>query len=354
MTRLRTSGKRHRQYEPGSTNCARLLIIAVSVILAACGQDNFASTAVSRSNVQAPHWIDDPAAGPILPITAEVDTSSHLVQLGKTLFHDTRLSADNSLSCSTCHDIEAGGDDGRQVSIGINRAEGDLNAPTVLNSALNFAQFWDGRATTLEEQAIGPIHDELEMGTNLPAVLKKLAADNRMVSAFDEAFDDGMTSANLLTAIASYEAALITASPFDHYLLGDVDAISETAKLGFDEFQKLGCISCHQGRNVGGNMYQYFGIMGDYFADRGNIRSSDFGRYNVTKNPVDKFKFKVPSLRNVAVTAPYFHDGSAATLDEAIAVMARYQLGRPINQAQVERIVAFLETLTGEIEDDLL
>lgn len=336
-----------------SNTRASFLIITACTTMSACERNYTDVPTTARSAVQTPNWIGA-ETGPILPIVAAIDTGSRRVQLGKALFHDPRLSANNSISCASCHDIGAGGDDGLRVSTGVNGAQGEVNAPTVLNSALNFAQFWDGRAATLEEQAIGPIHNELEMGTSLPVVLRKLADDQQIVSAFNEAFDDGLTSKNLISAIASYEAALITVSSFDRYLLGEDDAISDTAKLGFEEFKKLGCVSCHQGQNVGGNMYQYFGIMGDYFADRGNITPSDFGRYNATGNPNDKFKFKVPSLRNVALTAPYFHDGSAATLEDAITVMVRYQLGRPINEVQVERIVAFLETLTGEIEDNLL
>jgi cytochrome c peroxidase len=292
------------------------------------------------------------------PFTA-IPTPSTLdpkrTQLGKALFHDKRFSADGTVACSSCHDIANGGDDGRRVAIGIGARTGRLNSPTVLNSSLNLAQFWDGRAATLEEQLHWPVENPLEMGSSLAQVSAVLMRDPDVRARFTAIYPDGLTEANIVDAIVSYERALVTPnSPFDRYLAGDVGALSAAAREGFELFERLGCVSCHQGRNLGGNMFQRFGVMGDYFADRGGVTEADFGRYNVTGREQDRYRFKVPSLRNVAATAPYFHDGSGATLETAVAVMLRYQLGRPVKTEQVDKLVAFLESLTGELDPALL
>jgi cytochrome c peroxidase len=287
-----------------------------------------------------------PEAGPLDPVR---------VQLGKALFHDKRLSADATIACSTCHDVANGGDDGRRVAIGIGERAGMLNSPTVLNSGLNLAQFWDGRAATLEEQLPGPIGNPIEMGSSLAQARAALLQDSAVRERFAAAYPDGLTEANIVDAIVSYERALVTPnSAFDRFLAGDPLALSAEAREGFELFERLGCVSCHQGRNLGGNMFQRFGVMGDYFADRGGVTESDFGRYNVTRREEDRYRFKVPSLRNVASTAPYFHDGSGETLEAAVAIMLRYQLGRPVQTEQVEKLVAFLESLSGEIDPKLL
>lgn len=292
---------------------------------------------------------------PILPIVPTEPDNPDEVLLGKQLFHSVKLSHDNTISCASCHNVSEGGDDGLVVSVGINGQLGKINSPTVLNSALNAFQFWDGRTATLEEQVQEPIHNPVEMGSNWQDVIKKLSRDQDIVSQFRRIYDDGLTQENIARAIASYERQLVTTdAPFDNYLNGESDALTDQARQGYHLFKQMGCISCHQGKNVGGNMFQYFGIMGNYFQDRGNITESDYGRYNVTGKEEDRFKFKVPSLRNIAKTAPYFHDGSAETLEEAIRVMARYQLGRPISDDQVAKIKAFLETLTGHVRKELL
>jgi cytochrome c peroxidase len=200
------------------------------------------------------------------------------VQLGKQLFRDKRFSADGTIACSNCHDVAHGGDDGRRVAIGVGEREGKLNAPTVLNSALNLAQFWDGRAATLEEQLHWPIENPVEMGSSLAQVLANLGADSAVRAHFRSAYSDGLNEANLLNAIATYERALVTPnSAFDRYLGGDAAALSPAAREGLELFERLGCVSCHQGRNLGGNMFQRFGVMGDYFADRGGVTEADFG-----------------------------------------------------------------------------
>lgn len=292
-----------------------------------------------------------PIGGPISPLPDMPDVDPNKARLGELLFHDTRLSADDTVSCATCHNLANGGADGLAKPVGIDGAEGSVNTPTVYNSAYNFTQFWDGRAETLEEQAAGPVHNPKEMGSNWDEVTDKLRRDKEMVRLFEQAYPTGITPDNIVDAIATFERTLITIdSPFDRYLQGYDQAISQEAKRGYELFQDYGCISCHQGVNVGGNMYQTMGIMGDYFSDRGKVEDSDLGRYHVTGREEDKHVFKVPSLRMAAHTAPYFHDGQAETLDEAVKLMAKYQLGRDIPEQDVHDIVAFLHSLSGEYQ----
>ncbi len=286
---------------------------------------------------------------PIQPIATDSKLDPKKVALGDRLFHDKRLSKDNSLSCAGCHNLARGGVDGLPTSIGIGGAKGPINAPTVFNSSLNFRQFWDGRAPSLEEQAAGPVHNPKEMGSNWPEVLSKLAQDAALVEQFKQSYADGLQARNIQDAIAVFERSLTTPNArLDRYLKGEKAALSADEQRGYQLFKAYGCVACHQGVNVGGNMFQTFGVMGDYFSKRGNLTAADLGRYNVTKNEADKHVFKVPSLRNVALTAPYFHDGSARTLDEAVDVMFRFQLGRPASAQDKDLIVKFLHTLTGE------
>lgn len=270
------------------------------------------------------------------------------VALGGRLFRDKRFSADNSLACVSCHDLKRGGADGKRVSVGIGGALGGINAPTVFNSSLSFVQFWDGRATSLEEQAAGPIHNPLELGSNWAEVLARLNQDGEIVAAFKEAYSDGLTARNIADAIATFERALLTPnSRFDRYLLGNKKALTAQEIEGYRLFRELGCTSCHQGALLGGNMFQKFGVLGDYFAGR-QPSKADLGRYNVTGRVEDRHVFKVPSLRNIALTAPYFHDGSVDSLAQAVLIMGRYQLGRELPESDVQAIVAFLGSLTGE------
>ena len=288
-------------------------------------------------------------AEPIQPIPADAKLDGKKVALGDRLFHDKRLSKDNSLSCASCHNLTRGGVDNLPKSIGIGSAKGPLNAPTVFNSSLNFRQFWDGRAATLEEQTAGPVHNPLEMGSNWAEVLGKLGQDSALVAQMKQSYPDGLQWKNIQDAIAVFERSLVTPNArFDKYLKGDKSALSADELKGYQLFKAYGCVACHQGVNVGGNMFQTFGVMGDYFAKRGGVTTADLGRYNVTKSEADKHVFKVPSLRNVALTAPYFHDGSAKTLPDAVDVMFKYQLGRPASAQDKDLIVRFLHTLTGE------
>lgn len=283
-----------------------------------------------------------------LPIKSDIDPK--MIDLGRKLFHDKRLSGDDTISCASCHALSTGGVDNQVTSLGIHGQRGPINSPTVFNSGFNFVQFWDGRAATLEEQADGPVNNPLEMGSNWVQVLEKLNQDPEYLKIFDTLFNDGLSPENIQKAIADYERSLITPNAkFDQYLNGNPDAISEQEKSGYELFKSVGCITCHMGINIGGNMYQKMGLFGDYFADRGGkVTEADLGRYNVTKNEGQKHFFKVPSLRNIDKTAPYFHDGSQTTLEGAVKIMAKYQLNKSLSEQEVSDIVAFLKTLTGE------
>jgi cytochrome c peroxidase len=332
----------------------KLFIGAVSAgLLLASGSlvDRFARDQVHRAQAEqggeAQAGDDERAILPIVPI-AGLDPSR--VALGRRLFHDTRLSRDGSLSCASCHGLDSGGVDGRRFSVGIDGAVGGVNAPTVLNCALNFRQFWDGRAGTLEEQAAGPIQNPAEMGATWEQVIPALAADAGYAESFRQLYPgEGISAASVTSAIATFERSLTTGgSRFDRYLRGEHGAINEDEEAGYHLFMSLGCVSCHQGMGVGGNLYQRFGVMGDYFADRGNPTAADLGRYNVTHREGDRNVFKVPGLRDVARTAPYFHDGSVRSLGKAVVTMARYQLGTKLSSQEIDQIVQFLGCLGGE------
>ncbi len=291
------------------------------------------------------------ASEPIRPIPREVAVPEAKAELGRKLFRDPRLSSDGTVSCATCHPLARGGADNRPVSRGVKGRKGPVNAPTVYNSRFNVAQFWNGRAATLAEQVDGPLHDRNEMNATWDEVLPRLRKDDAYREAFGEVFPErGITDETVAGAIAAFERTLITPdSPVDQYLRGDEDALTEKEKAGYRLFKDYGCASCHQGAAVGGNMFQTFGAMGDYFEARGGkVTAADLGRYTVTDDPADRHVFKVPSLRLAALTPPYFHDASAGTLAEAVRVMGRFQLGREIPPKDVKRIVAFLEALVGK------
>ena len=292
------------------------------------------------------------AAEPIKPIPTNGVYDAGKVALGNRLFHDTQLSKDGSMSCASCHDLASGGDDGRRVSVGIDEAEGPINAPTVFNAGFNFRQFWDGRAETLENQIDGPVQSAVEMASLWPDVVSKLYQDETYPALFGEIYPDGITRTNVKDAVAEFMRSLTTPnSPFDRWLGGEDGALNAEQKRGYSLFKSYGCVSCHQGAAVGGNMFQVFGVLNEYFKRRGNITDADRGRYNVTGNDADMHAFKVPSLRMAAHTAPYLHDGSAATLRDAVDIMFEFQLGREAPDEDKEAIVAFIETLAGEPEE---
>lgn len=286
---------------------------------------------------------------PIKPIPLEMKVDPRKVELGEKIFLDKRVSKDNSIACIQCHQYSTGGADRTPVSIGVGGKKGPINAPTIFNMAFNFRLSWDGRDASLESQVRGPVHNPVVMGTNWDELADKLKADPAYVASFNDIYKESPNGRNISDAIATFERSLITPNAkFDRYLRGDKNAISAEELRGYQLFKNYGCIACHQGVNVGGNMFQVFGVMGDYFKKRGNITPADLGRFNVTKNEADRHVFRVPSLRNVAITPPYFHDGSAATLEDAVDVMFQYQLGRPAPKGDKELIIKFLRTLTGE------
>ncbi len=285
------------------------------------------------------------------PLPEHIELNAEKVALGESLFKDPRLSENDTVSCASCHNFQLGGADGLANSIGMNGALSTVNAPTVFNSGFNFVQFWDGRAASLEEQIEGPINNPKEMGSNWQQVIHKLNQDKKLASQFRQIYTEGISADNIKDAIATFERSLITPnSRFDQFLRGNKTALSEQAKNGYMLFQHYGCASCHQGINLGGNMFEKMGLLGDYFADRGNETEADVGRFKETRNPEHMHEFKVPGLRNVARTAPYFHDAHAQTLQQAVAIMARYQLGRNLSASEIADICAFLESLTGEYQ----
>ncbi|MFZ6756203.1 cytochrome-c peroxidase [Undibacterium sp. Ji50W] len=298
------------------------------------------------SNSALPAALDEP----IKPIPFSLNQNPARAEIGRQLFRDPILSGNNKISCASCHNLEKGGADGLARSVGLNGQKTEVNTPTVFNTAFNFKQFWNGRADSLEAQISHVIQNPAEMGAKWEEIVLKVSKDAKYQQAFIASYKDGVTKANIQDAIATFERTLITPnSRFDKYLRGDNSAISEAEKIGYTKFKQYGCIACHQGVNVGGNMFQKFGVMGDYFKQRGNPTEADLGRYLVTKEEADKYVFKVPGLRNVALTAPYFHDASAKTLEDAVDVMFKYQLGRVGSKEDKESIVKFLNTLTGEL-----
>lgn len=292
-----------------------------------------------------------PLDEPLKPLPAVPQLNPLRVDLGRQLFNESRLSVNGSLSCASCHRLENGGADNKDFSVGFAGLPVAINTPSVFNASLNFRQFWNGRADTLESQVHEVVQSPAEMGSNWEHVVQTLSADPAYQALFGQAYPDGVTLHNVQNALATYERTLISAnSRFDQYLQGNTDVLTLAEKYGYQRFKEYGCIACHQGVNIGGNMFQKFGVMGDYFESRGNPAETDLGRYLVTGEEEDRNVFKVPSLRNVAVTAPYFHDASAKTLEEAVDVMFKFQLGRIPSAEDKSLIIQFLKTLTGEWE----
>lgn len=293
----------------------------------------------------------------IRPVQDSVPVDMRKVILGNLLFHDVRLSADNTVSCSSCHGLNTGGVDNKPFSEGVGGQHGGVNAPTVFNALYNFVQFWDGRAATLADQAAGPPLNPVEMACkSFDEICDKLKADAAFSKSFTEVYPDGINEANITNAIQEFEKTLLTPnSRFDKYLKGDMAALTTEELAGYDLFKKYNCATCHVGENMGGQSYELMGIKQDYFADRGTeLTVEDNGRFKETKNERDRHRFKVPGLRNVALTAPYFHDATQATLEDAVRAMGKYEVGVDLSQQEVKQIVAFLQTLTGEYQGKLL
>ena len=285
------------------------------------------------------------AEEPIKPIAPAQGINSAKAELGKKLFFDPRLSKSGFISCNSCHNLSMGGSDNLKTSIGHNWQQGPINAPTVLNSSLNFVQFWDGRAETLKDQAGGPIANPGEMAFTHEMAEGVLASIPGYVTEFKQVFGDDKVNIDRVTdAIAEFEKTLVTPnSRFDQWLGGKKDALTADEQAGYKLFQDSGCISCHYGEAMGGSSFQKMGVMEEYKA-----KSPTEGRKAVTGKDEDRFAFKVPTLRNVELTYPYFHDGEAQTLTEAVDIMGRLQLGAKFTDKQNAQIVAFLKALTGD------
>ncbi|MCB9091300.1 MAG: cytochrome-c peroxidase [Halobacteriovoraceae bacterium] len=271
--------------------------------------------------------------------------NSALIKLGKKLYLEKRLSVNNKISCNSCHKLDNYGVDNEPTSPGHDGTRGERNSPTTFNAALHFVQFWDGRAKDLKEQALGPILNPVEMG--MPGdkeVVKKLSSDKQYVAEFKKAFPkdkEPFNYNNVGVAIEAFETTLLTPSRFDDFLNGKKNALTKKEKRGLKRFMDTGCTSCHYGVAIGGNDYQMIGQVNEY-------QTKDLGRFMITKKEEDKKVFKVPSLRNIAKTHPYFHDGSVKTLDEAIRLMAFHQLGEKVDKEFIEDVKAFLNSLTAK------
>ena len=295
--------------------------------------------------------VGDRMSEPVRPIDTEVHVDEAKAALGSALFHDPRLSVDNTVSCASCHALETAGVDNHQYSHGVDDQLGGVNAPTVYNAVYNFVQFWDGRAKTLADQAAGPPLNPVEMASpSFDAIIAKLKADKAFAKAFDKVYPDGLTEANITDAIEEFERTLITPnSRFDKWLRGDDSAITADELAGYELFKTYDCATCHVGPNLGGLSYELMGLRKHYFADRGmELTNEDNGRYKETQQERDRHRFKVPGLRNVEHTWPYYHDGTRHTLEEAVRDMAIYQSGVELSDAEIDQISSFLKTLTGE------
>ncbi|WP_265088824.1 cytochrome-c peroxidase [Psychrobacter jeotgali] len=352
----------------------RLLAIAISssfLVLAACSEqpndpvignintsDTPSSTATAERATEQAGNVDGSEAAqiaaqsgstrsePIQPIEVVAVSSPKQVDLGRMLWFDTRLSKSGGLSCNSCHDLAKGGTDNMPTSIGHGWAEGPINSPTVLNSRYSLAQFWDGRAKDLMEQAGGPIENPIEMASSHEHVVKVLNSIPEYKALFQEAFDDNneITIEQITSAIAQFEDTLVTPNaPFDKWLKGDDNAITAQELNGYKIFKESGCVACHNGVALGGSSYQKFGVFDEY-----TTQNLSEGRYAVTGKEQDKGLFKVPTLRNIELTYPYFHDGQVSSLSEAVNIMGKIQLNRDYTAEETADIVAFLKTLTGD------
>ena len=285
------------------------------------------------------------AKEPIEPIQPAQNINQAQAELGKKLYFDPRLSKSGFISCNSCHNLSMGGTDNLVTSIGHNWQQGPINSPTVLNSSLNFVQFWDGRAKDLNEQAGGPIANPKEMAFSHDLAVDVLASIPGYVNEFKSVYQQGdITIAQVTKAIAEFEKTLVTPnSRFDLWLKGDKTAINSQELAGYQLFKNSGCVACHSGTAVGGTMYQKMGLVAPY-----QTQNPAQGRFDVTGNEAERMMFKVPTLRNIELTYPYFHDGQAKTLAQAVDVMGRLQLGRQFSEQELVDLVAFLKTLTGE------
>ncbi|MFN3196645.1 MAG: cytochrome-c peroxidase [Chlorobiota bacterium] len=333
-------------------------IVLFVIILAACGDEKDAKLQVKDSDKKDELLERAQGLFAVLPAKAENPENpltQEKIALGKKLYFDTALSMDGNNSCNSCHNLETYGVDNLKTSPGDKGEFGNRNSPTVLNAAFHTTQFWDGRAKDVEEQATGPIVNPVEMAMPSPEfVVKRLSENEEYRTAFAEVFpEEKITIKNVGKAIAAFERTLITPSRFDDYLAGEATALTDKEKEGLKTFMDTGCITCHNGSQLGGNMFQKFGVHKPYWEATGS-EVVDEGRFEVTGNESDKYMFKVPGLRNIEKTWPYFHDGSVESLDEAVAIMADVQLNKQLTDEEIDNITAFLKTLTGEVSEEAL
>lgn len=351
----------------GASTMSRLVLVASAIALVsastvACERESKTSTltsaaapAVSAPPAPAAQTVDKDVLTAFAPLPAEMTSKTNAitdakVALGRRLYYDKRFSKNHDVSCNSCHALDKYGVDGKSVSDGHKKQHGTRNAPTVYNAAGHFVQFWDGRAPDVEEQAKGPVMNPVEMAMpDDKRVLRTLESMPEYVAAFKRAFPDDakpVSFDNFGKAVGAFERKLVTPSRWDRFLGGDDKALTDKEKTGFNTFIATGCQMCHTGAYVGGSMFQKAGLIKPW------PNQKDQGRFEVTKKDEDRMMFKVPSLRNIARTGPYFHDGSVKTLDDAVRMMALHQLGKTPSDADVQNIVAWLGSLTGEIPKD--
>ncbi|EJN6828345.1 cytochrome-c peroxidase [Vibrio cidicii] len=301
--------------------------------------------AIAISSVFSTSALSSNRSEPVTPIAPAQEIHLGKAELGKKLYFDPRLSKSGFISCNSCHNLSMGGSDNLKTSIGHNWQQGPINSPTVLNSSLNIAQFWDGRAADLKEQAGGPIANPGEMAFTHTLAIDVLQSIPQYVNEFKLVFGKEKIDIDQVTdSIAEFEKTLVTPnSRFDQWLMGDDNAITQAELEGYQLFKNSGCVACHNGSALGGTSFQKMGLIEPY-----QTANSAEGLSAVTGKDADRFKFKVPTLRNVALTYPYFHDGEAQTLTEAVDIMGRLQLGRTFTSDENQKIVAFLYTLTGD------
>lgn len=351
---------RHPSSVHASLRCAAgpaVLAVVLAVAVVAAGFGAAAKEGAAKAAPDAdPGTLRERARGLFEPVPEKATTPDNpitpaKVELGRMLYYDERLSKSQEISCNTCHLLDEYGVDHEPTSIGHGGERGERNAPTVYNAALHISQFWDGRAADVEEQAKGPVLNPIEMGMPSPDyVLRVLRSIPGYAPLFAKAFpdeEDPIDYDNVAKAIGAFERQLMTPAPFDAFLEGDDDALSGAQLAGFETYLRAGCTTCHRGVAVGGGMYMKLGLVKPYPVE-------DVGRYAVTGEEADQHVFKVPSLRNVTQTGPWFHDGSIGSLDEAVRLMAEHQIGKDLTDAEVASILAFLGSLTGEIPGDYI
>jgi cytochrome c peroxidase len=325
---------------------ARVLLFVLAPLgyacLVGCGQREQPEASENREN-------DSIGEQPIEPLPLTVDFDAQYAALGEVLFGEPRLSGDSKVACTDCHHTANGLADDKPHSSVSGRPDSAVNSPTMYNVRFLYKLSWGGKYESLETHIDGLMVNPKVMASSWQTATNHLAEAASYQAKFAAVFSDGLTPGNVRRAILDYERSLVTPNaPFDQYLRGNEQAMSSEAKRGYALFKSYGCASCHQGVAIGGNVFERFGVLRDFFADRGHFDTADLGRFNITQREQDRFVFRVPSLRNVALTAPYFHDGSAATLEEAVTVMASYQLGRDLDEHDRSALVTFLRSLTGE------